>query len=154
MKKIVAFFLSILSLCGFAQVNPKLQAKLEQQAKDMEAKVIEWRRHFHENPELSNRETNTGKFIADHLKSLGIEVQARDAVDHPDDQRPAAADDPRQLHLLQPHRQSRSDVASLIPAPSVTSPVSPTSRLDQKINKSDLLFIYLFSIYFQANNTV
>ena len=75
MKKILTFLLSILSLCGFAQVNPKLQAKLEQQAKDIEAKVIEWRRHFHENPELSNRETNTGKFIADHLKSLGIEVQ-------------------------------------------------------------------------------
>ena len=75
MKKILTFLLSILSLCGFAQVNPKFQTKLEQQAKDMEAKVIEWRRHFHENPELSNRETNTGKFIADHLKSLGIEVQ-------------------------------------------------------------------------------
>jgi amidohydrolase len=58
-----------------AQVNPKLQSKLETQAKEMEGKVIEWRRHFHEFPELSNRETNTGKYIADHLKSLGLEVQ-------------------------------------------------------------------------------
>lgn len=41
----------------------------------MEAKVIEWRRHFHQYPELSNREFKTGKMIADHLKSLGLEVR-------------------------------------------------------------------------------
>jgi amidohydrolase len=58
-----------------AQVNPKLQAKIEQQAKDIEPKLIEWRRHFHEFPELSNHETKTGAYIAAHLKSLGIEVQ-------------------------------------------------------------------------------
>jgi len=63
------------AIATYSQVNPKLQAKLDEQAKAMESKVIEWRRHFHEFPELSNRETNTGKFIADHLKSLGIEVQ-------------------------------------------------------------------------------
>lgn len=60
---------------AIAQINPKLQAKLEQQAKEIETKMIAWRRHFHEFPELSNRENNTGKFIADHLKSLGLEVQ-------------------------------------------------------------------------------
>ena len=46
--------------------------------KDIEAvkdKVIEWRRDFHQNPELSNREFKTAQKIADHLKSLGIEVQ-------------------------------------------------------------------------------
>ena len=43
--------------------------------KDIEAKVIQWRRHFHQNPELSNREFNTAKTIAKHLKSLGIETQ-------------------------------------------------------------------------------
>ncbi|PWG05100.1 amidohydrolase [Polaribacter aquimarinus] len=41
----------------------------------IEKKVIEWRRHFHQNPELSNREFKTAKTIAKHLKSLGIEVQ-------------------------------------------------------------------------------
>jgi amidohydrolase len=30
---------------------------------------------LHENPELSNREFNTAKYIAKHLRSLGIEVQ-------------------------------------------------------------------------------
>ncbi len=75
MKKLFSFLLSFVVLSSVAQVNPKLQAKLDQQAKDEEAKVIEWRRHFHEFPELSNRETNTGKYIADFLKSLGLEVQ-------------------------------------------------------------------------------
>ena len=46
--------------------------------KDIDAvkdKVIEWRRDFHENPELGNREFKTAEKIAAHLKSLGIEVQ-------------------------------------------------------------------------------
>lgn len=42
---------------------------------DVESKVIEWRRDFHENPELSNREFETSKKIAAHLLSLGMEVQ-------------------------------------------------------------------------------
>ncbi len=76
MKKIYPFiFLLLLHLSLSAQVNPKLQAKLDQQAKEIEAKVIEWRRDFHQNPELGNREYNTGVKIADHLKSLGIKVQ-------------------------------------------------------------------------------
>jgi amidohydrolase len=58
-----------------AQVNPKLQTKLDQQAKEIEQQVIEWRRHFHQYPELSNRETKTGAYIAEHLKKLGLEVQ-------------------------------------------------------------------------------
>ena len=65
----------MLAIISIAQVNPKLQAKLEQQAKEMEAQVIQWRRHFHQFPELSNRETKTGAYIAEHLKKLGIEVQ-------------------------------------------------------------------------------
>jgi len=41
----------------------------------VEPKVIDWRRHFHANPELSNREFETAKVIAKHLESLGMEVQ-------------------------------------------------------------------------------
>lgn len=37
--------------------------------------VIAWRRHFHQYPELSNREYNTGAYIAAYLKKLGLEVQ-------------------------------------------------------------------------------
>ena len=38
-------------------------------------KVIKWRHHIHQNPELSNREYKTALLIQSHLKSLGIEVQ-------------------------------------------------------------------------------
>lgn len=51
------------------------QSELDKQFEAIESKVIEWRRHFHENPELSNREFKTAKRIAVHLKSLGFEVQ-------------------------------------------------------------------------------
>lgn len=46
----------------------KISAELEQ-------KVIAWRRDFHQHPELSNREFRTAKVIAEHLRSLGLEVQ-------------------------------------------------------------------------------
>ena len=42
---------------------------------EIELKVVEWRHHIHQNPELSNREFKTAEYVATHLKSLGIEVQ-------------------------------------------------------------------------------
>ncbi|WP_386069220.1 amidohydrolase [Tahibacter sp. UC22_41] len=38
-------------------------------------KVLQWRRDFHQHPELGNRETRTAKIVADHLKKLGLEVK-------------------------------------------------------------------------------
>lgn len=67
--------LILFSIGSLAQTSPKLQAKTDQMAKTIEPKVIEWRRHFHQYPELSNREVKTAAKIAEHLKSLGIEVQ-------------------------------------------------------------------------------
>jgi len=71
------FTIAIISIAAAAsaQVSSKLQTKIEQQAKEMEPKVIEWRRHFHQYPELSNREVKTAALVAEHLKKLGIEVQ-------------------------------------------------------------------------------
>lgn len=51
------------------------QSSVEQDIIDVEDKLIEWRHHFHQNPELSNREFKTAETIAVHLKSLGLEVQ-------------------------------------------------------------------------------
>jgi amidohydrolase len=76
MRKILySVLFASLTLTVCAQINPKIQTKIDQQAKDIEPKVIEWRRHFHQYPELSNRETKTAARVAEHLKSLGIEVQ-------------------------------------------------------------------------------
>lgn len=48
---------------------------ISKQADKIEPKVIEWRRDFHQHPELSNREFKTAEKVAAHLRSLGIEVQ-------------------------------------------------------------------------------
>lgn len=37
--------------------------------------VVAWRRDIHANPELSNREFRTSALVAEHLRSLGIDVQ-------------------------------------------------------------------------------
>lgn len=67
-KLLLAFFL--LGLSTQAQKN-----RVDKLIKEVEPKVIEWRRDLHEHPELSNREFETSKKIARHLRSLGIEVQ-------------------------------------------------------------------------------
>lgn len=41
----------------------------------IEKKVIEWRRHLHQNPELSNREYQTSAYVEKHLRALGLDVQ-------------------------------------------------------------------------------
>src|SRR5258708_876208 len=51
------------------------QAMIDAAADKIEPKTIAWRRDFHEHPELGNHEVRTAKIIADHLRSLGIEVK-------------------------------------------------------------------------------
>jgi amidohydrolase len=41
------------------------------------AKVVAWRRDFHQHPELGNREFRTAKIVADHLRALGLEVREK-----------------------------------------------------------------------------
>ena len=48
---------------------------LDAQVKKLEPKTIAWRRDFHQHPELGNREFRTAKIVAEHLRSLGIEVK-------------------------------------------------------------------------------
>ena len=52
-----------------------LTRQIEAQIADLEPQVIAWRRDIHEHPELGNREFRTAALIADHLRSLGIEVE-------------------------------------------------------------------------------
>lgn len=56
---------------GFSQMEDRLINDIVA----IEQKVIDWRHHFHQFPELSNREFNTAKKIAAHLENLGLEVQ-------------------------------------------------------------------------------
>ena len=76
MKPIFLFILlSVFSHAVLRAQGDATRSRIEQLAKSIEPKVIEWRRHFHQYPELSNRETKTAAKIAAHLKSLGLEVR-------------------------------------------------------------------------------
>ncbi len=68
-KKIISLTLLAFSTLSLAQ------DKVEDLVSHVEPDVIKWRHHFHEFPELSNREFNTAKYIADYLNSLGFDVQ-------------------------------------------------------------------------------
>ena len=74
MKKVLLFSLLALSASTYAQTDA-LRNKVKQSADIIEPKVIEWRRDFHEHPELGNRETRTAGIVAKYLQSLGIEVK-------------------------------------------------------------------------------
>lgn len=52
-----------------------LRAEIDVQVEAITGQVVEWRRDLHANPELGNREFRTAGLIADHLRSLGMEVQ-------------------------------------------------------------------------------
>ncbi len=62
-----SFFAAALSAQNYTQT---IVAKAEA----VQPKLVEWRRHIHQNPELSNREFKTQQYILAHLKKLGIET--------------------------------------------------------------------------------
>jgi len=53
-------------------------SRIDNLADKYESAVIGWRHDIHQNPELSNREFRTAKLIADHLKSLKLDVVKSD----------------------------------------------------------------------------
>jgi len=68
--------LSLLALSAFFLGNSSVATASDiEVSASLQKKVIEWRRHLHANPELSNREFETAKYVTQHLKSLGIDVQ-------------------------------------------------------------------------------
>jgi len=52
-----------------------LEIRFYEELKNHYEEIISWRRYLHQNPELSFQESNTAKFIADRLRSFGIEVK-------------------------------------------------------------------------------
>ena len=73
MKTFLLSALLITPLFTLAQSNLKTEAA--KKADGITQKVINWRRDFHEHPELGNLENRTAEIIAKHLQSLGIEVK-------------------------------------------------------------------------------
>ena len=72
--KLSSIFFYFLFLIGTTTAQDSA-FNLDNAANEIEKNVIEWRRHIHQNPELSNREFKTAEYIANFLKKLGLEVE-------------------------------------------------------------------------------
>jgi len=70
MIKKICCLLILLPLASHAQVTSNQIDLLSSKA---QSQVVEWRRWFHQNPELSNREFNTAEKVAEVLREMGIE---------------------------------------------------------------------------------
>ncbi len=73
MKKLFLLALSAYSIPCIAQSS--LNQLAAKKADSLQTQVVTWRRDFHENPELGNREVRTAGVIAKYLTSLGLEVK-------------------------------------------------------------------------------
>lgn len=74
--KYLSFILLFLFATSVAySQTSELKRLIDERADEIEQEVIEWRRHFHQNPELSNREFETAAYIADYLTELGLDVE-------------------------------------------------------------------------------
>ena len=73
----LGWFLAVIVFASPLQAADSLTTQdIDRLAKEIEAKVIEWRRDIHQHPELGNREVRTGKLVAEHLQKLGLEVKS------------------------------------------------------------------------------
>jgi amidohydrolase len=71
-----ALVLAALPALAQPRVQPSpLSAEIDKRAAAIEQELLAWRRHLHQNPELSNREVETAKFVADKLRSFGLQPQ-------------------------------------------------------------------------------
>ena len=71
----LALFLALAPLAAEAQPATPEAGSVAARVAEVMPRVIEYRRHVHANPELSNREVETAAYVAEHLRGLGIEVE-------------------------------------------------------------------------------
>ena len=74
-RNLVLLLLSLVCASPLYAAESLTTQDINRLAKEVEAKVIAWRRDIHEHPELSNREFRTAKLVAEHLQKLGLEVK-------------------------------------------------------------------------------
>ena len=67
--------IAALLLAPIAAAPQSLSSEIDKLAAAVEPDLIQWRRHLHQHPELSNREVETAKYVADRLRSFGLEPQ-------------------------------------------------------------------------------
>ncbi|MBD9470833.1 M20 family metallopeptidase [Pseudoxanthomonas sp. PXM01] len=62
------------------EAAPVQRTEVAAAGKALQQQVVDWRRHFHQYPELSNREEQTAKRVAEELRKLGL--QPRTGIAH------------------------------------------------------------------------
>jgi amidohydrolase len=72
MNKALFCALAFLPLAAQAQITPD---RIDGLASEAQPQVVEWRRWFHQNPELGNREFKTAEHIAAILTEMGLQPQ-------------------------------------------------------------------------------
>lgn len=70
------FILLLFLLVSALSQATELTDMADSLALQVQDKVVGWRRDIHQHPELGNREFRTAELIAEHLRALGMEVQA------------------------------------------------------------------------------
>jgi len=75
MHRLAAGAIALVLVFSAAPASAVEQSLLREKVTALEPRVIEWRRDIHANPELGNREFRTSALVADHLRSLGMEVR-------------------------------------------------------------------------------
>ena len=72
----INMLIAVMLLGWMASVSAdSLNEAIADQVDAVTERVVAWRRDIHANPELSNREFRTSALVAEHLRSLGIDVQ-------------------------------------------------------------------------------
>lgn len=69
-----------ISLTSAAPIFAHADANIGQVVSNLQEDMVQWRRDFHQHPELGNQEFRTSKIVENHLKSLGMEVRTDIAV--------------------------------------------------------------------------
>lgn len=69
-------FLFTFCLFSINLLADDLKNQIDEDIEGIMTKVVEWRHHFHEYPELSNREYQTAAYIKEKLEALGLEVNS------------------------------------------------------------------------------
>jgi amidohydrolase len=76
-RRVAPAVLALLASFGVAPASAlepsPVTARIDAALAANQPKLIEWRRHLHQNPELGNREVETAKFVAERLRSFGLE---------------------------------------------------------------------------------
>ncbi|MGB5402511.1 MAG: amidohydrolase [Robiginitalea sp.] len=80
LSKTLSLFILILCSTLTTAQNKDYSEAVSKKADQIEQKVIDWRHDIHQNPELGNREVRTAALVAEHLESLGIDVQTKVGV--------------------------------------------------------------------------